>query len=67
MKLTACSSRPISMVAMLMNMTTSPMVANPFRCSQVPRRKIAVTVIVAVAASTRKERMADPIGTQRQV
>ena len=49
MKLTACSSRAISMVAMLMNMTISPMVASPFKCSQVPSRKIAVTVIVAEA------------------
>ena len=32
-----------------MNITISPMVASPLRCSQVPSRKIAVTVMVAEA------------------
>ncbi len=37
------------MVAMLMNITISPTVASPLRCSQVPTRKIDVTVRVAEA------------------
>ena len=41
-KLTACSRREISIVAMLMNITISPMVASPFRCKPVPTRNTAV-------------------------
>ncbi len=48
-KPTACSSRPMSMVARLMKVTMSPIVASPLRCSHVPVMKIAVTVSVAEA------------------
>ena len=49
MKLTACSIRPISIVARLMKATISPTVAWPRRFSHVPSRKMARMVSVAEA------------------
>ena len=48
-KLTTCSSRATSMVAMLMKVTISPTVVRPCMNSQVPTTKIARTVRVAEA------------------
>jgi hypothetical protein len=48
-KPTASWRRPISMVAMPMKLTISPTLARPRRCSQVPIRNMAVTVVVAAA------------------